>query len=793
MNVDALVPVTYKCCINYTYSDGIQESNFEPPFTGLQLDDFENIDNWIVGGTNASQEGDTVNFIKGQQGLKLIAKNGNRAYTTKRISEDFSNANNFVIWVYVYNADTFKYTRLDVSSTSNWSRYFYKTLYTSYKQGWNRLFFDKRFFTNVGNDDWNNLMIRMRIQIYPTTGMNTNATVDDLRYNVENEWVGQSQENDIANFKEGQQGLKLISINGSTVYSDLAINKNFSDINNFAMWMYVKNADNIGSISMYLTSNQFNSYFLDKVYDIRSGWNKIVFNKHSFTNYFGEDWNNVMATMRLRIYSIAGQDTNVTFDDLRNNLTGQKALIMFEFDDGYYDLYSNAYPILKANNQTGVSYAIIKNVGKSNYMNVSDFRDLQSNGWDISSHTYNHTHLNQDNEPTLIAELNGSYDWLVNNNFQKSAGFIAYPYGHFNDNVLNNVEKRYILGRAVSNDSAQTHMVEDNAIRYIQRVISAQNGSAVNDLIGRINDVINSKLLGIIMFHHIVDNNNPQEYEYSKTNFKAISDYVKSRENDIEVITNSEYIIPIINKFTPVLNKTTRIYSNGSSILIIKNKFDEYMPNMTVKPIDFIDINITSYDENGGLIKFNESTTNGRVEYSIGDRIPNKIYSVTIHWENGTEYSLDKVANYTGYINYGLEGGEVARYQEIIAKDTTDTSFTVTLPVGYTSLRFNAPNSSVINLDSDGQNNSQSIFNIINYGNINQNFRFSLDEIITNITTYADLDNDHNSGKLEISTTPAMIIPNLNPGANQNVWIIIDSNKAPIININRTLMINNSY
>lgn len=799
IRADAFVPVSYTCCKNYSYSDGVQIDNFEyrPPFSGIQLDNFENISNWTVGGIGASQMIDTVNFKEGSQGLKLIAKNGNRVITGKIINENFSNTDNFALWVYIYDVNTLLRVRLEITSTgNNWNKYFYKSKSTGYKNGWNRIVFDKRFFANVGNENWNNTMNRVRIVVYPITETDTNVTVDDLRYNVENDWVGSYQDSDTINFKEGLQGLKLIATNGDSVYSDFTINKDFSNINNFAVWVYINDASNLQNIRLYITSDQFNRYFYDTVYYVRSGWNRLVFNKHNFKNNFNESWNNIMTSIRLRIDSSTGNDLNVTFDDLRNNMTGQRAIIMIEFDDGRYNAYSNAYPILNANNQTGVSYVFPSHIGKSGYMNISDLRVLQSASWDISSHTYSHVDLVSVNDSTLISELNNSYDWLIVNNFQKSAGFISYPYGHFNDAVLDKVEKRYVLGRAVAYGAAQQHLISDSAIRYIQRVISVPNDSTVQDVKDKINDTINAKLLGILMFHNIVDNDNPQQYEYSRTGFKVISDYIKSRENDVDVITNSEYVIPIINNFAPVLNKTTRIYSNGSSVVITNNKYDEYMPNMTVKPSsDFIDINITIYDETGGLIMFNESGPNGDMiaSYNIGDRIPNQLYSVKIYWTNGTKYQdFNVLSNDTGYISYDSEGFRDSRYQEIGIGQVIDTIFTVTLPIGYTFLRFNASNSTIINLDPDGQNNSQPIFNITNNGNIIQNFGFYLNGTVANIITYADLDNDHTNGRLEINTTLSTVVPNLNPGSSQNVWVIIDTSKAMAINTNKTLTINSS-
>jgi peptidoglycan/xylan/chitin deacetylase (PgdA/CDA1 family) len=690
---DAHIPVTYSCCQNYSYSDGIQLDNFEyvPP-GGVQIDGFENIGNWTLGGTGAGQTVDTINFEEGSQGLKLIATNGNKAYTDKVINNNFSATNNFSIWIYVPNTNTFHSAVIYITSNgTSWGKSAFKQDITgTFQQGWNRLVLDKNNFIQdsgtVGSESWNNVMNRLRLTIYPNSGQNTNVTFDDLRYDVNTGWTGIYQEADTVNFKEGSQGLKLISANGNLPYADKTINMNFSATNNFAIWVYVDNASNLNLVDMYITSTgNFSKYFVDSEYrGVKTGWNRLVFNKNHFTNNFGENWNNVMNRIRLRIFPITGSNVNVTFDDLRYDMTGQRAKLMIEFDDGQLSTYTDAYPILNANNQRGVSYVVTSYAGNDpNYMNLTNLKVLQSAGWDISSHTVNHVDLTAISDTSLVSELNDSYDWLVANGFQKSAGFIAYPFGYVNDITINQVKKRYIFGRATKPEPAQQHFTQtDDGIQYIQRIIGVYNDSTVQDITDQINDTINSRLLGILMFHNIADTNpgpNPDTYTYLTSDLQKISNYIKSRNADIDVVTYDDYVAPNINSFTPVINKTSRIYPNGTVNLIIKNEYDEYMPNMTIKPLSYpVDINITTYNETGGLVKFNESGSNSdlQVAYSIGDRTPNQAYNVKIYWTNGTKYQDFNVgSDSTGYIKYNSAGFGTPRYQ-IIDKTSALTIIT---------------------------------------------------------------------------------------------------------------------
>src|SRR3972149_534617 len=477
--------------------------------------------------------------------------------------------------------------------------------------------------------------------------------------------IGGSKDIDTLNFKEGKQGLKIIAKNGNRSYIDKKINNNFSDTNNFALWLYIHNGDTFSYATMYFTStgSNWNKYFSSSIYGgLKTGWNEIVFGKNNFKNYRGEDWNKINM-MRIAIYPKTGYGTNVTIDDLRYDLSGKRAKIILSFDDGNVNNYNDAFPILNSNNQSAVVFITTSTIGKKGKMNLSNLRDLQSAGWDISSHTVDHPHLTMQNETMQHSELNNSYDWLVHNKFQKSAGIIAYPFGEFNDVLIGNVKKRYILGRSTVGDSIQQHFIPtDDSSRYIQRVIDVFNDTSVQSIEDKLNDSINAKLLGILVFHDIVERD-PTRYQKTKIDLEKISNYLKSRSSDVDVVTYSDYLIPNINNYTPVINKTTRIYSNGSVELITKNKYDEYMPNMTVRPLSgFVDISLDEYNDQ--LIKFRESGS-ANVSYSIGDLIPNYYYSVKIYWENGTIYKDFILSNSTGYINYKLTISKINRYQLI--------------------------------------------------------------------------------------------------------------------------------
>lgn len=461
---------------------------------------------------------------------------------------------------------------------------------------------------------------------------------------------------DTINFKEGGQGLKLVANNGNKVYATRNINNDFSKTENFAFDIYVDDVSTFGYFAFYFTSQKnWSKYFY---YTTRSspskGWNHFIIRKSDLSNTGGEDWNNTMIMFRLTLYPTIGNGTNVTIDNFRYNMS-ERAKIIFTFDDGTVgDLV--AEKILTANNQRAVSFVTISWLNHTNFMTLEDLKKLQNAGWDISSHTISHPNLTAMDDNNMTVELNNSYDWLVSNGFQKSAGFIAYPFGYYNDNVIAKTKQRYIFGRNVMG-GIQSHLTPElgNDL-YKLKTVEVRNDTTVQLVKSRIDSTIDQGQLIILLFHRIVSNN-PTTYEYLESNFKQISDYVKSRGSDIDVITFSDYLVPNMNSFTPVINETVRIYSSGTVDLMTNSKYYLYTPNMTVTPSSgSVNISLNAYGENGDqFISFDESVSNPsiKVQYSIGDRIPNQKYAINIYDNKGVMLkSSYMTANDNGHINY---------------------------------------------------------------------------------------------------------------------------------------------
>ena len=128
-------------------------------------------------------------------------------------------------------------------------------------------------------------------------------------------------------------------------------------------------------------------------------------------------------------------------------------------------------------------------------------------------------------------------------------------------------------------------------------------------------------------------------------------------------------------------------------------------------------------------------------------------------------------------------------YGTIRLKMPTDTSFTVTLPTGYTKPVFQPPNSTATNYPPNGQTSSQEFYNISNSGNVNLDIRMRLNTTVSTITLKADDDNTP-AGAQTIGTSLVTLHTGLAQGDTADIWLWSDFDHTPPQTANRTVYIN---
>jgi peptidoglycan/xylan/chitin deacetylase (PgdA/CDA1 family) len=178
----------------------------------------------------------------------------------------------------------------------------------------------------------------------------------------------------------------------------------------------------------------------------------------------------------------------VDFNDTRAYFQGRSPLpgrpVVITLDDGYQDLYTAAYPILRAHNFKAVAYIVSGFVGHSGYATGAQVQEMAQNGIEIAAHTVNHVSLPGSSLPWAMYQLAASKLWL-----EHLVGHpvldMAYPSGKFNAAVAAAVR---IAGydTAVTTIPGTYHSLVD---RYTWTRVRVSGGESLTEFIRNLGPV----------------------------------------------------------------------------------------------------------------------------------------------------------------------------------------------------------------------------------------------------------------------------------------------------------------
>lgn len=114
--------------------------------------------------------------------------------------------------------------------------------------------------------------------------------------------------------------------------------------------------------------------------------------------------------------------------------------VALTFDDGYADMYTNVYPVLRSHHMTATFFVCPGLIGKPRYMTWKQVQTMVSHGMDIEAHTMTHPDLTRVSAAQAWGEINGSRQAL-RSRVHVPARVFAYPYGTSNATVLGDVRK----------------------------------------------------------------------------------------------------------------------------------------------------------------------------------------------------------------------------------------------------------------------------------------------------------------------------------------------------------------
>jgi peptidoglycan/xylan/chitin deacetylase (PgdA/CDA1 family) len=172
----------------------------------------------------------------------------------------------------------------------------------------------------------------------------------------------------------------------------------------------------------------------------------------------------------------------VNFNQVRAYFAGTAALpsrpVVITLDDGYRDLYTTAYPILKAHDFTAVAYIVPNFVGWPTYVTRDQILEMDRGGIEIASHTMSHGNLARMSYGSAMYELVQSKRWLEGLVGHQVVDF-AYPSGQFTQQTVAAVQQ-------AGYDTAVTEQVSimhSRADRYTWARVRVGGGELLPDFV----------------------------------------------------------------------------------------------------------------------------------------------------------------------------------------------------------------------------------------------------------------------------------------------------------------------
>jgi len=132
-------------------------------------------------------------------------------------------------------------------------------------------------------------------------------------------------------------------------------------------------------------------------------------------------------------------------------------LASITFDDGYQDFYDNAYPVLKEYGYPSTVFLVSNLVGKENLwdhpqihgrkklMDWETIFRLREEGITFGSHTMTHPFLSKLSPTDMADEIKNSKA-LLESRLQAPVEFFCYPYGDYNNEIINVVKESGYIG-----------------------------------------------------------------------------------------------------------------------------------------------------------------------------------------------------------------------------------------------------------------------------------------------------------------------------------------------------------
>ena len=134
----------------------------------------------------------------------------------------------------------------------------------------------------------------------------------------------------------------------------------------------------------------------------------------------------------------------ISFDDLVDGLKKghvfARNTVVIQFDDGYEDNYTNAFPVLKKYRFPAMEFLVSDKVGTQGFLTWDQVREMDAHDFKAAAHTRHHVYLPDVSLDVARDEIFGSKK-IIEEHLGHRINYFAYPSGGFTEEVQGVVQE----------------------------------------------------------------------------------------------------------------------------------------------------------------------------------------------------------------------------------------------------------------------------------------------------------------------------------------------------------------